>query len=184
MKIKLSSIFVVTYCILGIASTSARANTEEFQTESAKPIIVAQDSVMDAEAEINNPYNKLRSAGIDLGYGDLPKKFIDINGDGTGDYCRFVGNAPNIFIACAIKSRNYSWSAANQFSFRSINGIDPGYDTLPRGFRVVNGRGAYCRFVGNAPNIFEACNLTTSTGFLPDQFGYRTGRTRSSAVAR
>lgn len=137
------------------------------------------------EAELYNPYNPLRSAGVDLGYDHLPRAFIDVNGDGRADYCRFAGDAPNIFIACVLASRSTpKWSTANQFSFRSINGIDQGYDTLPRGFRAVNGKVAYCRFVGNAPNIFEACNLTTSTGFSSDQLGYRTGRTRSSAVAR
>jgi len=126
----------------------------------------------------------LKSAGIDLGYDSLPKGFIDANGDGVKDYCRFVGNAPDIFIACALGRSNGRWSSANQFSFRSISGVDQGYDSLPRGFRLVKGNAAYCRFVGNAPNIFEACNLTTSTGFSSDQLGYRTGRTRSSAVAR
>ncbi len=122
--------------------------------------------------------------GVDKGYDHLPKAFIDANGDGRKDYCRFIGDAPNIFIACAIRGRNGLLSDGNQFSFRSISGVDQGYDSLPRGFRLVNGVAAYCRFAGNAPNIFEACNLTTSTGFSSEQFGYRTGRTTTSAVGR
>lgn len=122
--------------------------------------------------------------GADKGYDHLPKAFIDANGDGREDYCRFVGDAPNIFIACVLRRRDGSLSKANQFSFRSISGVDQGYDSLPRGFRSVNGKAAYCRFVGDAPNIYEACNLTTSTGFSSKQFGYLTGRTARSAVGR
>ncbi|MBS3029759.1 MAG: hypothetical protein HCA25_22600 [Dolichospermum sp. DET50] len=135
-------------------------------------------------SEIGGPYysNPLKSAGIDLGYDNLPKEFIDANGDGVKDYCRFIGDSPNIFIACVLGSRNGRWSSANQFSFRSISGVDQGYDSLPRGFRLVNGKAAYCRFVGNAPNLFEACNLTTSSGFSSEQFGYQTGRTARSAI--
>jgi hypothetical protein len=122
--------------------------------------------------------------GVDKGYAHLPKASIDANGDGRKDYCRFIGNAPNIFIACALRRSNSKLSDGNNFSFRSISGVDQGYDSLPRGFRLVDGKAAYCRFVGNAPNIFEACNLTTSAGFSKNQFGYRTGRTAESAIRR
>ena len=50
--------------------------------------------------------------GIDLGYDNLPKVFVDVNGDGNADYCRFVGNAPQVFIACMLGSQN-GFDAAN-----------------------------------------------------------------------
>ena len=135
-------------------------------------------------SEIIGPVYSDPLNGADKGYDHLPKAFIDANGDGRKDYCRFIGDAPNIFIACVLRTRDGSLSKANQFSFRSISGVDQGYDSLPRGFRLVNGKAAYCRFVGNAPDIYEACNLTISTGFSSEQFGYLTGRTTRSAVGR
>jgi len=121
-------------------------------------------------------------SGTDQGYGTLPRAFVDANGDGRVDYCRFVGDAPNIFIACVLGTPE-GFDVANQFTFRSIGGIDQGYGDRPREFRDANGDGKsdYCRFVGNAPNIYEACDLATSVGFDANQFSYLTGRKDSAA---
>eukprot|EP01024_Parvocaulis_polyphysoides_P035647 TRINITY_DN3162_c0_g1_i1.p4 TRINITY_DN3162_c0_g1~~TRINITY_DN3162_c0_g1_i1.p4 ORF type:complete len:171 (-),score=13.09 TRINITY_DN3162_c0_g1_i1:586-1098(-) len=43
-------------------------------------------------------------ANIDLGYQGRPRGFVDANGDGYGDFCRCVGNAPYIFVSCALGS--------------------------------------------------------------------------------
>ncbi len=40
------------------------------------------------------------------GYGDRPRGFKDINGDGKADYCRFVGDDPNIIESCNLAESN------------------------------------------------------------------------------
>jgi hypothetical protein len=106
--------------------------------------------------------------GTDLGHGDLPRAFVDVNGDGRTDYCRFVGDLPNLFVACALGSAD---GFGEQYAYQSIKGIDKGYDNRPRGFRDANsdGRADYCRFVGDPPNIYESCNLATPSGFDSNQ---------------
>jgi hypothetical protein len=108
--------------------------------------------------------------GTDLGYGNLPRSFVDVNGDGLADYCRFVGNPPNMFIACMLRTSGGGWGA--QYGYKSITGIDQGYGDRPRGFKDINGDGKadYCRYIGNPPNIFESCNLAGSSGFITDQY--------------
>jgi hypothetical protein len=76
--------------------------------------------------------------GTDLGYAHLPKAFVDANGDGHVDYCRFVGDAP-IFIACMLGTPNGFDYATQNTAFLSVRGIDQGYADRPRGFRDVNG---------------------------------------------
>jgi hypothetical protein len=121
-------------------------------------------------------------SGTDQGYGHLPRAFVDANGDGRVDYCRFVGDAPNVFIACVLGTPE-GFDVANQFTFRSIGGIDQGYGDRLREFRDANGDGKsdYCRFVGDSPNIYEACNLATSVGFDANQYSYLTGKKDSEA---
>jgi hypothetical protein len=114
--------------------------------------------------------------GYDPGYGNMPRFMADVNGDGRADYCRFVGNAPNIFLSCGLAS-------GNKFGNYDVNGsgLDPGYANMPRLMVDVNGDGKadYCRFVGNAPNIFLSCALSTGTGFgqydVNSQQGYDAG---------
>ncbi|HVG11079.1 MAG TPA: M12 family metallo-peptidase [Thermoanaerobaculia bacterium] len=88
----------------------------------------------------------------------------DANGDGRADYCRFVGLAPNIYLSCA-----FGGGGGGGFGDRDFNSapsLDRGYDTF-RGMADVNGDGRadYCRFVGNAPDIFLSCALATASGF-------------------
>jgi hypothetical protein len=97
--------------------------------------------------------------GMDLGYDNMPRFLVDVDGDGRADYCRFVGNAPDIFLSCALSKPagfgNYDWN--------SQKGLDRGYDNMPR-FMVDadgDGRADFCRFVGNAPDIFLSCALST-----------------------
>jgi hypothetical protein len=109
--------------------------------------------------------------GTDLGYNNLPKAFVDVNGDGLIDYCRFVGDAPTIFIACMLGIQS-GFDINNQnTAFTSIKGIDVGYGDRPRGFKDINsdGKADYCRFVGDNP-IFESCNLAESSRFSTDQY--------------
>jgi hypothetical protein len=121
-----------------------------------------------AENNVANLSQKL-PPGTDLGHGDLPRAFVDVNGDGRTDYCRFVGDLPNLFIACALGSSD---GFGEQYAYQSIKGIDKGYNDRPRGFRDANsdGRADYCRFVGDPPNIYESCNLATPSGFDPNQY--------------
>lgn len=101
----------------------------------------------------------------DLGHLDLPRKRFDVNGDGKDDFCRFVGNKPKIFITCNVTNDN-------QYSYRSIEGINPGYSTMYREFIDKNsdGYGDYCRCVGDYPNIILSCNLGQKTGFNTNQY--------------
>ena len=43
-------------------------------------------------------FNSIR--GIDQGYENLPRLLADVNGDNRADFCRFVGDSPNIFLSC------------------------------------------------------------------------------------
>lgn len=115
------------------------------------------------------PLSQLPS-GSDLGYANLPRAFVDVNGDGLADYCRFVGNHPNDFVACMLRTSDGGWGG--QYDYRSITGIDEGYGDRPRGFKDINGDGKadYCRYVGNPPNIIESCNFAESNGFSTDQY--------------
>ena len=100
------------------------------------------------------------------GYAHLPRQLADVDGDGRADYCRFVGDAPNIFLSCNLATAG-GFDFSNQYTFNSIPGLDRGYAHLPRQLADVDGDGRadYCRFVGDAPNIFLSCNLATAGGF-------------------
>ena len=119
-----------------------------------------------------NQYTFNSIPGIDQGYPTLPRLLRDVNGDRRADYCRFVGDVPNIFLSCNLAGP--SGFETNQYSFNSIGGLDLGYPSLPRLLGDVNGdrRADYCRFVGNAPNIFLSCDLATGNGFNPSQYTY------------
>ena len=115
--------------------------------------------------------------GTDLGYNNLPKASVDVNGDGLIDYCRFVGDAPKIFIACMLGTQS-GFDINNQHTaFTSARGINQGYPDRPRGFRDVNGDGKadYCRFDGPPGKIQEYCNPAFSTGFGDDSQRILTG---------
>lgn len=88
--------------------------------------------------------------GTDLGYDDLPRGLVDVNGDSILDYCRFVEDAPTIFIACMLGTKGGFDVNSQLTAFTSARGINQGYPDRPRGFRDVNGDGKtdYCRFDG------------------------------------
>ena len=102
-------------------------------------------------------------AAFDPGYDNKPRFMADVNGDGRADFCRFVGNQPNIFVSCALGKA----SGFGNLDFRGPPGMDLGYDSMPRFLVDVDGDGRadFCRFVGNQPNIFLSCVLATATGF-------------------
>ncbi|MEH1834752.1 MAG: hypothetical protein V7L29_22505 [Nostoc sp.] len=110
--------------------------------------------------------------GIDQGYENLPRFLADVNGDTRADYCRFVGNSPDIYLSCNLATA-FGFST-NQYGFNSITGIDQGYENLPRFLADVNGdtRADYCRFVGDTPNIYLSCNLAAASGFSTNQYEF------------
>jgi hypothetical protein len=126
-------------------------------------------------------YDVNGQAGYDAGYANQPRFLADVNGDGRADYCRFVGNAPNIFFSCGLATGNSFGNYDVSAKPWSQGGLDPGYDNMPRFMVDVNGDGKadYCRFVGNAPNIFLSCALSSGTGFgqydVNSQPGYDAG---------
>jgi FG-GAP-like repeat len=109
--------------------------------------------------------------GADRGWSDLPKWMVDVNADGKPDFCRFVGNQPKVFLSCHLAT-NDGFDPNNQFTFNSGVGIDKGYNDMPRSMRDVNGDGRadFCRWVGNAPNIYESCLLAGQTGFTKTEY--------------
>jgi hypothetical protein len=112
-------------------------------------------------------YDVNSQPGYDAGYGNMPRFMADVNGDGRADYCRYVGDAPNSFLSCGLASSNSFGNYDVSGKPWSQGGLDPGYDTMPRFMVDVNGDGKadYCRFVGDAPNIFLSCALSRGTGF-------------------
>jgi subtilisin family serine protease len=77
------------------------------------------------------------------------------------EYCRFVGNTPNIHLSCT----TVAGSAFGNTPIDAPGGLDRGADNMPRFMADVNGDGKpdYCRFVGNP--TYLSCALQTSTGF-------------------
>ena len=105
-------------------------------------------------------------AGLDPGYSHRPIAMVDVNADGRADYCRFVGSPPDVFLSCALSTGstfgNYDVNSGKGFA-----GLDEGHSTMFRGMADVNGDGRadYCRFVGDSPEIFLSCALSTGTTF-------------------
>ena len=131
-------------------------------------VVIANYSALtqnSASAFSTNQYGFNSIRGIDQGYGNLPRFLADVNADHRADYCRFVGDSPNIFLSCNLAT--VSGFSINQYEFNSIRGIDQGYENLPRFLADVNAdnRADYCRFVGDSPNVFLSCNLATPSGF-------------------
>jgi hypothetical protein len=110
--------------------------------------------------------------GIDGGYRDLPRAFVDVNGDKKADFCRFVRSEASTLLACNLAETN--GFGANQYQYQSIPGIDLGYSDAPRSFADVNGDGKadFCRVVGDASRLL-ACNLAGINGFGANQYQYQ-----------
>ena len=101
--------------------------------------------------------------GFDLGYTDRPRFLADVDGDGRPDYCRFIGNPPNVMLSCALqRDGGYTGPALN-----SAAALDAGHPDKPAFMVDVDGDGKadYCRFVGDphAPKL--SCTLAAKTGF-------------------
>jgi hypothetical protein len=127
--------------------------------------------------------------GIDAGYKDLPRGFVDVNGDKKADYCRVVGDGTQKYLACNLAGT--SGFGLDQYQFKSIAGIDLGDASFPRGFADVNGDGKadFCRIVGSSASKsspptriygqpvlrdrFLACNLAEANGFGADQYQFK-----------
>lgn len=105
-------------------------------------------------------------AGLDPGYGDQPRFQVDVNADGRADYCRVVGNSPNLFLSCAFAGSS-GFGNYNLNSGAGAANFDLGHSASPRLMADVNAdnRADYCRFVGNPPNTFLSCAFATATGF-------------------
>lgn len=93
---------------------------------------------------------------IDVGFGF--RQMIDVNKDGTADFCRFV-NPSQPYLACDLAG--VSGFAANPYltAYKSSAGIDIGYEYF-RQLADVNGDGypEFCRFVGNPATAFLSCS--------------------------
>jgi len=95
--------------------------------------------------------------GIDVGYSDRPRGFVDVNGDGRADYCRMIGATDNLTIACM--TAGTGGFDANQYGVTSSDHFDAGYSNMPRGFYDANGDGKvdYCRFIGAGSTLTLSC---------------------------
>jgi len=111
-----------------------------------------------------------RDGIIDFGLGDY-REYLDVNGDGLPDYCRFVGDSPDIFLSCQLGTKNGGLSF-QPYGFNSSKGIDPGYPSLPQALVDVNhdGRPDFCRYVGDWSNPDLSCVLAETGGFSADQY--------------
>jgi hypothetical protein len=100
--------------------------------------------------------------GVDLGYSDTPRVFVDVNGDQRADFCRFRGDPNARYITCDLAGPSGFVGTLN-----SAPGVDLGYSDTPRVFVDVNadGRADFCRFRGPANSRYITCDLATATGF-------------------
>ncbi|ACK74165.1 hypothetical protein PCC7424_5606 (plasmid) [Gloeothece citriformis PCC 7424] len=112
--------------------------------------------------------------GPDMGYPSLPRFDADVNGDYRKDFCRFVGDAGQIFLSCQFRtSDGYS---SNQYEFNSKPGIDLGYPNMPRAMKDVNDddRADFCRYIGNQGDsnnpLRESCLLAGKAGFSNKEY--------------
>jgi hypothetical protein len=101
--------------------------------------------------------------GLDLGHADKPRFLADVDGDGRPDFCRFVGNAPNLTLSCALQ-RNDGYTGPE---LKSAAGLDAGHGDTPSFMVDVNGdkKADYCRIVGAANAAMLSCTLATANGF-------------------
>jgi hypothetical protein len=105
--------------------------------------------------------------GVDLGYSDTPRAFVDVSGDGIADYCRFRGAPNNRYITCDIAGAAGYVSVLNSYT-----GVYLGDSALPRAFVDVNGDGRadFCRLrpADSNANSQIVCDLATASGFAKE----------------
>jgi hypothetical protein len=101
---------------------------------------------------------------LDPGYGDMPRRLVDVNGDGRADYCRFVAGSPK-WLSCALSTG----TGFGQYDFNSnqTREYEAGYLDRPVFMADVNGDGRadYCRYLGPRETMYLSCGLATDTGF-------------------
>jgi hypothetical protein len=105
---------------------------------------------------------------VDEGLPDL-RQLADANGDGLLDYCRFVGNAPDVFLSCQLGTSDGVFSK-EPYGFNSIKGLDRGFP--PRAMLDVNGdnRADFCRYIGDPQLPHLSCVPAESDGFSSEQY--------------
>jgi hypothetical protein len=147
----------------------------------ALPLALAVGCAADASPETAQPgaVQPARAALLSLadpGYAAFPSYLVDINNDGRADACRYVGDAPNIFLSCKYDTPD---GQGDEYAYNSIPGIDRGLEGLPSAIIDVNhdNRPDFCRFVGDYPpgdssHVFLSCDLGDETGFDPNQYGF------------
>ncbi len=119
----------------------------------------------------SNEYAHNSMTGIDLGYSNRPRAFEDFNSDGRIDYCRYVGNSPNIVKRCVkgISSGfdpNQYWNPANmqpippESPFRWLNVSCTCTEVRPDGTQGQL-QGTLCVHPGNGEDFVArgACSL-------------------------
>jgi hypothetical protein len=107
---------------------------------------------------------------VDLGWPDF-RAYADANGDGVIDYCRFVGDPPNIFLSCQLGCPGGGFGYP--YGFDSIGWFDQGSSARPRWLRDVNGDGRadFCRWHGSPGAECFDCDLAGPTSFSANQYG-------------
>jgi hypothetical protein len=100
--------------------------------------------------------------GVDLGYSDTPRVFVDVNGDKRADFCRFRGDPNARYITCDVAGPSGFVGTQN-----SAPGVDLGYSDTPRVFVDANadGKTDFCRFRGPPNSRYITCDLATEMGF-------------------
>lgn len=93
-----------------------------------------------------------------------------MNNDGIKDYCRTVGDAPNIFLSCQLGRRLGFSPNPYEFSSEAVK-TDFGHAGSVW-MEDVNkvGRMDYCRQVGADPNRFYAALLAGPSGFSKQRY--------------
>jgi YD repeat-containing protein len=107
---------------------------------------------------------EITSADIDKGLSGL---WVDANGDGKADFCRFIGTNPGPFNLRCTLSTGTGFAAQEIGTSAPINVGNP----LRRGWADVNGDGKLdlCRVVGTAAPFTLRCTLSTGTGFAAQE---------------
>jgi hypothetical protein len=115
--------------------------------------------------------NSLQTApGFNFGWGNQPKVFADVNGDGAADYCRAIGS--DSVLSCDLGGKD---GLTGGPPFETKSGFDFGWGNQPKVFADVNGDGAadYCRAIGSDSVL--SCALGSSTGFTEGTFKTKSG---------
>jgi hypothetical protein len=111
-------------------------------------------------------------AGIsDPGHGSpYPRFLADVNNDGIKDFCRVVGEKPNLYFSCAFGERK--GFGKNEYAYNSEAAKTNFGHEGTAWMQDVNGDGRmdYCRQVGAEPTKYYAAMLAGATEFSRNQF--------------